>query len=471
MSLSHSISFSLDLRRIIMSFAASSSKSQSSLLHVLGDASFPVENAGVQTFATELFARAPRGSGSSARSKTSAAELRKAQDKEAADLQRQRFSLMLDDDGAASSGVADRTGSKRDKKGKGKDREKEREKDGRSSKHRKREAEGDWDSDEEERERKRRRDRDRYSDDDTRRRRSEDRSPSLKPEPTEEDEQEDVKAFEKRLRDRDKGKTKTLVEDHSATATANLVSSGNVEMSELRIASRRAYLSKRELQQTELLKQNILDFELDTRGVRLTKKEERELQDMKDTLRLIEERHKIDDYTDGYYQMPDDYFDAEGKLDKKRKNDVLLKRYEDPKSRQKREQESFVTDIDLHEREQTQKAIIKSGALDRQYIEEETYDYVFDEEATIKFVAGELKKPSKLNSKDEALLAQMDQAEEKGGWFAASSVRYRPNNKFPTSQIDPGGPKVVAGVQVAGPVARSRRESPSSHHCRRDRIG
>lgn len=66
--------------------------------------------------------------------------------------------------------------------------------------------------------------------------------------------------------------------------------------------------------------------------------------------------------------------------------------------------------------EQTAKAQLKTGALDREVIEDE-YDFVFDESVKINFaldteggIAGTMD-----SGKDAALKAQIDEAERRGG--------------------------------------------------------
>ncbi|KAH9080440.1 hypothetical protein EDB83DRAFT_982774 [Lactarius deliciosus] len=177
-------------------------------------------------------------------------------------------------------------------------------------------------------------------------------------------------------------------------------------MPSLREHSRQEYLTKRELQQVELLRKEIADDEALFRGMRISKREQRELDRKKEVLRLVEERLKIDDQWDGY-MLPEDYLTEQGKIDKKRKENVLYQRYEEAKPKD----DQFVTDVDQWEASQTQHSTFKTGAMDRPELVDE-YEYVFDESQTIKFVmdrtmAGE----GRLSAKDKLLQDQIEAAE------------------------------------------------------------
>ena len=74
------------------------------------------------------------------------------------------------------------------------------------------------------------------------------------------------------------------------------------------------YLTKRELQQVELLRNEIADDEARLRGMRISKREQRELDHKKEVLKLVEQRLSIDDKWDEYVQ-PEDYLTEKGKID------------------------------------------------------------------------------------------------------------------------------------------------------------
>ena len=112
-----------------------------------------------------------------------------------------------------------------------------------------------------------------------------------------------------------------------------------------------------------------------------------------------------------------DYFTAQGKIDSKRKKDLLTTRYTDvkPQSRGSKNEE-FVTDLEHYENEQTAKAQLTTGAMDREVVEDD-YDFVFDESAKIAFaadMADRIEGSGGLSAKDAALQAQINEAERRG---------------------------------------------------------
>ncbi|KAJ2765838.1 hypothetical protein IWQ56_003942, partial [Coemansia nantahalensis] len=143
-------------------------------------------------------------------------------------------------------------------------------------------------------------------------------------------------AFAERLKLKDKEHTKKLVEDRSSAGDpdqqlrrtlANDLDARREALPEIRNRARHEYLKLREEKQLELLRQEIADEEDLFRGERLTDKELRDLEYKKELLRLAEERKNIGDETDGY-AMPEDYITEKGKIDRKKKQDALFKRYE-----------------------------------------------------------------------------------------------------------------------------------------------
>lgn len=112
---------------------------------------------------------------------------------------------------------------------------------------------------------------------------------------------------------------------------------------------------------------------------------------------------------------PADYITEQGKLDSKKKKDLLYARYTDakPVSRGAKAAE-FVTDLEQWDAEQIAKSQLSSGALDREVIEDD-YEYVFDESVKIQFALdAEDRMEGTLGAKDAALQAQIDEAERKG---------------------------------------------------------
>jgi pre-mRNA-splicing factor ATP-dependent RNA helicase DHX16 len=134
----------------------------------------------------------------------------------------------------------------------------------------------------------------------------------------------------------------------------------------------------------------------------------------KEVLKLAEERMRIDDRYDGY-QLPEDYFTAQGKIDKKKKEQVLYQRYEEAKDNKP---ENFVTDVDHWEEGQTKASTFKVGALDKEEILDD-YEFVFDEEQAIQFVTAETMGGRGLSTKEQEIEALLEQAEQRG-WLIFS---------------------------------------------------
>jgi len=113
-----------------------------------------------------------------------------------------------------------------------------------------------------------------------------------------------------------------------------------------------------------------------------------------------------------------DYFTAQGKIDSKRKKDLLTARYSDAKPQSRLGQQKdgeFTTDLEHFEMEQTAKAQLRAGALDRPVVEEEEYDFVFDESVQIQFAMdNEDRIEGTMSGKDAALQAQILEAEKRG---------------------------------------------------------
>ncbi|KAG8884376.1 hypothetical protein FRB97_004385 [Tulasnella sp. 331] len=425
--------------------AASSAKSPEGLFHSLTSHGLP-NTPDAQSFVTEVFSQVPRKH----KPKKAAAEPKKSAADTNKDLLAKKFSLLLEDDTMVESDVKSRSS-----KGKGKEKAshttegRERSKSSskskkeKSDKHttRKRDAGEDaWESDEELREFKRRRaDEFRQPDPDPE---TVPAAPVVDEEEPPEDETEEDKAvgrekerlrdlrerdeFAERMRNREDERTKKVVEDRSSARAGGAASEAAerrrlgddsaarvAAMPSLRERSRQEYLTKRELQQIELLRQEIADDEALFRGMKITKREQRDLEYKKEVLKLAEARMKIDDKYDGY-QMPDEYFTSQGKIDSKRKAAVLYQRYEDKK------EENFVTDVDQWEQAQTKHSTFKSGALDKEEMVED-YEYVFDESQTIKFVM-ENRLGSQLTAKEAALNAQIEELEKHAKLTAPHSL-------------------------------------------------
>ena len=335
---------------------ATKSKSPASLHASLVANGLP-ENGAAQRFSQELYSRVPRAGSGASKSGSGAAvgaaardrkqrEDRLQEEQRKKELGKQKFSLMMDEPDEPPAGSSSREGKAA--KGKGKEKDK--------SSARKRTTENDWD--EEEPSKKRRSDGSprhtgEEADGDSDEEREE--TPAEYAARKEAERLRDLQErdeFDKRMKakDKDKSNNRKVVEDSTLTAEqrARKLLQDDAEkaaaaMPNLRDYSRQEYLKKREQQRIDLLRLEVQDFERDTRGQRLTKAEMQELNSKKEILRLTEERLRIDDGFDGY-MMPEDYLTEKGKLDSKRKKEVLYKRYEDNK--RERDREQFVTDLE-----------------------------------------------------------------------------------------------------------------------------
>ncbi|CDO71497.1 hypothetical protein BN946_scf184909.g91 [Trametes cinnabarina] len=389
---------------------ASSAKSPEALFVQLNASGLP-DTPDAHNFAQEVYARVPRKS----KQKKAADSARKQAEQEAKALRAQKFDFLLDEDGTAGGVVeVSRGANKSDRKEKKERHLRKREGDTRE-----------WESDEEEQVRKRPR-----QDDEGDRSRREGEDDDMNIELPEDEEArrererlEDLKerdAFAERIRQRDKEKTKKVVEDRSSKASgaaaeaaerrrlADDAEARSRAMPSLRERSRQEYLTKRELQQIELLRKEIADDEALFHGMKMTKREKRELERKKELLRLVEERLKINDKWEGY-QLPEDYFTEQGKIDKKKKENVLYKRYEEAKPKDG----EFTTDVDQWEAAQTKNSTFKVGALDRQEIVDD-YEYVFDESQTIQFVLeSTLSGEGTMSAADRLLQQQIEEAEKR----------------------------------------------------------
>lgn len=226
-------------------------------------------------------------------------------------------------------------------------------------------------------------------------------------------------AFAKRLHSKDKDKTKKLVEDRSSTKEGNILAqrralaedaaARDAALPDLRERSRQEYLKKREAERLALLRKQVIEETEELRsGARLSEKEKAEFAKNREVLRIAEERLRIDDHLDGY-AMPDDYITEKGKIDRKKKEEAMYKRYVD---KDEYGQEKFVTEHEEWEREQAAKA--KSQIKSTERLDEGEYDYVLDEEQGIKWVMdSRLPGEGKGMSKEERFLAEQLKAAEK----------------------------------------------------------
>ncbi|KAG6101987.1 hypothetical protein E4U30_000378 [Claviceps sp. LM220 group G6] len=221
---------------------------------------------------------------------------------------------------------------------------------------------------------------------------------------------EEREAFAKRLKEKDDGKSKKNQRDgdSSRRRLAEDAAARDAALPDLRERSRQEYLKKRETERLVLLRKQVAEETAELRsGARLSEREKAEFAKNREILRLAEERLKIDDHRDGYY-MPEDYITEKGKLDRKKKEEALYKRYVE---KDEYGQEKFVTEHEEWELEQTAKA--KAQIQRPEMDNNEDYSYVMDDEQYIQWtldtrLAGEGK------TKEQMFLdAQIDAAEKK----------------------------------------------------------
>ncbi|KAH6912777.1 pre-mRNA splicing factor [Coprinopsis sp. MPI-PUGE-AT-0042] len=368
---------------------AKSSKSADGLFTALNSSGLPDSPAAHQ-FVGELYSKVPR------KSKKSKESSRKDAEKEAKSLRTQKYGLLLDEDDSVQ--VVKEKRKEKESKGK-KDRNiRKRDHDSRE-----------WESDEEEKARKR------WKSEEYAERLDDDRMEEEERLPEDEVDEETLKERQRLedLRERDefaermKSKDKEKNEEALRRQLADDSQARNQVMPSLRLHSRQEYLTKREIQQIELLRKEIADDEALFAGMKITKREQRELDQKKELLRLVEERLKINDKWDGY-QLPEDYLTEQGKIDRKKKENALYRRYEDAKPKD----DQFVTDVDQWEAAQSKNSTFKTGALDKPELVEQ-YDYVFDESQTIKFVMDAQLPGTKMSEADRLLQQQIDEAEKR----------------------------------------------------------
>ncbi|KAK2755431.1 ATP-dependent RNA helicase DHX8 (helicase associated domain-containing protein) [Colletotrichum kahawae] len=214
---------------------------------------------------------------------------------------------------------------------------------------------------------------------------------------------EEREAFAKRLKDKDDKRSKGSDSRRLPDAADR-----KATMEDLRMKSRQMYLGKREAEKLALLRKQVAEETAELRsGARLSEKEKAEFAKNREILRLAEERLKIDDHKDGYY-IPEDYITEKGKIDRKRKEDAMYKRYVE---KDEYGQEKFVTEHEEWEREQATKA---KAQIQRSERENDDYAYVLDEEQYIQWNLGSsLPGEGKLTKEQQFLAAQIEAAEKK----------------------------------------------------------
>ncbi|KAE8554601.1 hypothetical protein EYB25_003142 [Talaromyces marneffei] len=224
--------------------------------------------------------------------------------------------------------------------------------------------------------------------------------------------------FAKRLAEKEDSKSKKkVVEDRtrragdsSRRALADDADARGAAMPDLRLRSRQEYLKKREMERIALLRRQVAEETIELReNPDLSRREKEEFARNREVLRIAEERLRIDDHRDSY-MMPEDYITEKGKIDRKKKEEALYKRYVD---RDEQGHERFVTEQEEWEREQTAKA--KAQISRAEFVDEGDYEYVFDDAQKINFIMdSKLEGDRKPLTKEQQMLQQqLDAAEKK----------------------------------------------------------
>eukprot|EP00055_Hartaetosiga_balthica_P016205 m.100938 g.100938 ORF g.100938 m.100938 type:complete len:1049 (+) comp9054_c0_seq3:32-3178(+) len=215
----------------------------------------------------------------------------------------------------------------------------------------------------------------------------------------EEERQKDIEerdAFAERMKQKDKEHTRKIVTQTSTTAlkeanerlAVDQSSSKGKMMPKLRDASWMAYMEKREGIMIDELKQRIRDEEYLFEGKEITDAERKNLDSLREQLRLAEEHKNLEKKLNvDAYEMPELHLnEREETYDRKKQEAVLKRRYEeDP------DQNFVVGNVEQvrWEDEQIRKSGMVKGAKDKDKYDKrrgEEYDLVFDEDLEDTFV-------------------------------------------------------------------------------------
>ncbi|CAK7234370.1 Cyclin-dependent kinase catalytic subunit [Sporothrix curviconia] len=216
-------------------------------------------------------------------------------------------------------------------------------------------------------------------------------------------------AFAERLKARDDGRTKKDSKSSSSRQQIDDARERAEAMPELRQRARQEYLKKRETERLALLRRQVAEETAELRsGVPLTEREKADFAKNREILRLAEERLRIDDYRDGY-MMPEDYITEKGKIDRKRKEDAMYKRYVE---RDEYGRETATTEHEAWEKEQTMKASAQIASRER--VDGGEYDYILDQDQYIQWsLDSRMPAEGNLTKEQQFLKAQIDAAKKR----------------------------------------------------------
>jgi pre-mRNA-splicing factor ATP-dependent RNA helicase DHX16 len=194
--------------------------------------------------------------------------------------------------------------------------------------------------------------------------------------------------FVSRLIDRDEKRTKKY-EGHiglDAKQMQELATKGSLgngdkssDISKLREISRQHYLEKREDKELKLLEISMKDEHELFEGERLTKEEQRRLKLNQRILSMATDKQRFT-YKDNGYHIPDGYEDDEGRIDKKKRESVLTKRYQ--------EEEVTRTEQEVWEEAQMKLSLSKPQHAHKKSAKDEEYKFIFEDQ--VDFVSSEI---------------------------------------------------------------------------------
>ncbi|KAF3923371.1 hypothetical protein ABW21_db0204814 [Orbilia brochopaga] len=226
--------------------------------------------------------------------------------------------------------------------------------------------------------------------------------------------------FAERLKKKDKDRTNQLVEDRSSSTKegrdlaerrrlADDPAARMAAVDDLRLRSRQQYLSKREVERLWILEREVAEDNEELRsGAKLSERELADFARRRELLRIAKERQRVDEHRDGY-QLPDDYITEKGKIDRKRKEEALYKRYTDRD--ETTGQERFITEHEEWEREQQSKAKAQINRAERE--DDGDYEYVFDDSQKINFLMESTQAGTSASKEQRFIEEQLKAAEKK----------------------------------------------------------
>ncbi|XP_038700417.1 pre-mRNA-splicing factor ATP-dependent RNA helicase DEAH1-like isoform X2 [Tripterygium wilfordii] len=188
---------------------------------------------------------------------------------------------------------------------------------------------------------------------------------------------------EKRLQDqREREQLERNIRERDAAATRKLTESKKLSRKEedeaairrsdtidaLRKVSRQEYLKKREHKKLEELRDDIEDEQYLFEGVKLAESEYRALRYKKEIYELVKKRSEEEDDNTGEYRMPEAY-DQDGGVNQEKRFAVAMQRYRDP---------SAFAEQEAWEEHQIRKATLKFGSKNTRKEISDNYEFVFD---------------------------------------------------------------------------------------------